>query len=247
MNSLSNRLPTICSTIFAHLGSQQTEATYQCCLKIDLEQAGVEVLLEPVMELLYKGQVVGTRRADLVLKLKSGKKVVVEFKAVDQMTCDHVKQLQFYAHHMGIHRGYLITFPHDSSFPSVEGDTFSISHLCGMRNKLEHLILGGAGSNLRLRNSPGTRLVEILEMHGKSVTRKEIRGDLIAIKKEVDSSSSHPLPRHDHLVVSALRKQTNGARYVSANKGFVSITKINNLRGEEIYRGRWPTNIGKSL
>ena len=57
LQSLSTNLP-----IFQQLGSQQLEAAYQRCLKIDLEEAGINVLMEPEIELTYKGQAVGTRR-----------------------------------------------------------------------------------------------------------------------------------------------------------------------------------------
>jgi len=117
---LEEQLPIMCSSIFETLTSRQLEATYQRCLHIDLEEAGVEVHPEISMKLTYKGRVVGTRRADLILRTKGdGVTLVVELKAVSNLTTEHLKQLEYYMYHFDIENGYLINFPHDAGFPSV--------------------------------------------------------------------------------------------------------------------------------
>ena len=142
-------------------------------MKIDLEEAGIDVLLEPEIELLYKGQVVGTRRADLVLIVPSDEKAVIELKAVNNMTVDHMKQLEFYMEHIGLERGYLINYPHDASFEAVDDkSSFTVRLLCGLMTKIEHL-LTGTGPKLRLRNSPDKRQVEILEVARRVMSQEE--------------------------------------------------------------------------
>lgn len=171
--SLSECLGPLCADIFQQLGSQQTEATYQQCMKIDLEEAGVDVLLEPEIELLYKGKVVGCRRPDLVLLLRSGEKAVLELKAVDKMVADHMRQLEFYLHHTELTRGYLINFPHDPPFIAVDDKSqFRVKLLYGLTKKIEHL-LSGRGPTLRLQNSPEKRQVEVLEVVRRSMTFEE--------------------------------------------------------------------------
>jgi len=118
--SLDARLSGLCASVFEALTSRQCEATYQRCLALDLEEAGVEVFSEVSMHLTYKGQRVGTRRADLVLRTRGdGELAVCELKAVAELSSDHLKQLEFYMHCMNIDVGYLINFPHDAGFPSV--------------------------------------------------------------------------------------------------------------------------------
>lgn len=172
--SLNTHLPTICSCIFEQLGSQQLEAPYKKCLKLELEAAGVkQVRLEqPVFQLLYKGSVVGTRRADILLELESGEWAIIELKAVNEMQVDHQKQLEYYLHHSGVEKGYLVNFPHDSGFPAVDDQSsFVVSLLKGMMEKVEHLLTGGA--TLRLRNLPEKRQVEVLEVTRRAMNAEE--------------------------------------------------------------------------
>jgi GxxExxY protein len=119
VQDLDQRLPDICNNIFAALTSKQLEATYQRCLKVDLEEAGITVEEEVVLVLKYKGRQVGTRRADLVLQTSDAKSSVLELKCVNVLTTAHLQQLQYYMHHLGIDNGYLINFPHAVGFPEV--------------------------------------------------------------------------------------------------------------------------------
>jgi GxxExxY protein len=121
LSGLDAHLPGLCSGVFAVLTSRQCEATYQRCLALDLEEAGVEVASEVSMHLTYKGRRVGTRRADLIVRTTADEGVaVLELKAVASgLASDHLRQLEFYMCHMGIDVGYLINFPHDAGFPSV--------------------------------------------------------------------------------------------------------------------------------
>jgi len=170
--SLNEQLPKICTEIFQRIGSQQLEATYQRCLKIDLEEImGVKrVEMEPEIHLLYKGQVVGTRRADLWLELESGETAIIELKAVNEMNVQHMKQLQYYMHHANVNQGYLINFPHDDGFPNVEDRSkFRISYLWGFKERIENLLMGG----LWLRNAPEKRQVEVLKVTRRTLSLQE--------------------------------------------------------------------------
>ena len=69
---------------------------------------------------MYKGKKVGSRKADIVLTTPfDNKKVAIECKALRDLNSSHLKQLQFYMHHLGIDTGFLINFPHDEGFPNV--------------------------------------------------------------------------------------------------------------------------------
>jgi len=173
LSSLGRHLPSICSNIFQQIGSQQTEGTYQRCLATDLEICGVqEVLMEPEIALTYKGRVVGTRRPDLLLTLKSGETAIIELKAVSEMDISHMKQLEYYLHHCNVERGYLINFSHDSMFPAVDDkSSFRVVYLHGLMDKIKHLLI--RGPSLRLRNSPKKREVEVLEVSAHQMDDKE--------------------------------------------------------------------------
>jgi GxxExxY protein len=94
---------------------QQCEATYQRCLKIDLKEAALAVELEKISS-SYKGNVVGTRRADLLVTTKKKEVAVIEVKAVHNISPNHVGQLQYYMDHFNIHQGYIVNFPHNEGF-----------------------------------------------------------------------------------------------------------------------------------
>lgn len=106
------------------IGNCQSESTYQRCMAIELREAGVQVNTEASIPLLYKGQLVGSRRADMLLTLPekySGGRAVVEFKAVmSEINRDHMHQLKYYMHMMGISKGYIVNFPHERHFPDVQ-------------------------------------------------------------------------------------------------------------------------------
>lgn len=121
VKSFDEQIERICETLFQTLTSKQLERTYQRCLAIDLRQAGIQVLAEEAeIKLQYKGEQVATRKADIVLQTPSDKQwIVLELKAVRNLSSEHLKQLQFYMHHLDIDIGYLINFPHDTGFPDL--------------------------------------------------------------------------------------------------------------------------------
>jgi GxxExxY protein len=93
-------------------------------MAVELREASVQVNTEASIPLLYKGQLVGSRRADMLLTLPEkygGGRAVVEFKAVmSEINRDHMHQLKYYMHMMGISKGYIVNFPHDRHFPDVQ-------------------------------------------------------------------------------------------------------------------------------
>lgn len=172
LDSLKENLPGICDDLFQQMGSQQLEATYQRGLVLDLQEAGVRTINEPILNLTYKGKVVGTRRVDLLLVLSSGETAIIELKAVNEMTLSHRKQLEYYLHNADVDLGYLINFPHDNMFPSVDDyASFRVRHLRGLVEKMQHLLTGGM--TLRPRNSPKSRQVEVLEITRSLLTDKD--------------------------------------------------------------------------
>lgn len=133
VESLDRNLPDICAAIFSSLSSRELEATSQQCLAIDLKEAGVELQQEVEIPIIYRGQRVGARRADIVLKTPDDSLAVLKLKALKELRSEDLRQLQFYMYHLGIDTGYLINFPHDRGFPDIpdEGIVFQQTVLAG--------------------------------------------------------------------------------------------------------------------
>lgn len=118
LRDLSKELPLMATSIFDTLGPHERESTYQKCLQVELERAGVRAELEVEVDLVYKDSIVGCRKADLVVEV-AGQKAVIEIKACTDLLPDHSKQLHFYMRALDIRHGYLINFPSDNKFPEI--------------------------------------------------------------------------------------------------------------------------------
>jgi GxxExxY protein len=120
LKDLSKELPRMVASIFDTLGPHERENTYQKCLQVELERAGVQVEMEVEIDCVYKGTVVGHRYADLVVQVADGQRTVIEIKAcTGDLLPDHSKQLHFYMRALKIRHGYLINFPSDNKFPEI--------------------------------------------------------------------------------------------------------------------------------
>ena len=88
------------------LGNGFQEVIYQRCLALELSAAGLEFVREKEQEIFYKGNKVGTRRADFVVE----NKVIVEMKAVIDMEDVHLAQAKNYLVAYDFEVGLLINF-----------------------------------------------------------------------------------------------------------------------------------------
>ena len=84
------------------MGNGFQEVVYQRCLALELQNAGILFEREIEQDLSYKGNEVGTRRADFIIEGK----VVVELKAVIKLEDVHLAQaknyLVAYKHNLGL-------------------------------------------------------------------------------------------------------------------------------------------------
>ncbi len=94
------------------LGNGFQEVIYQRCLAIELEAAGLSSEREKDQVLYYKGNMVGTRRADFIVESK----VLVEIKALIQLEDVHLAQVKNYLIAYDFEIGLLINF----GAPSLE-------------------------------------------------------------------------------------------------------------------------------
>lgn len=88
------------------LGNGFQEVIYQRCLALELQRANIQFEREIEQPIFYKGDHVGTRRADFVIS----NKIVVELKAVIQLEDVHLSQAKNYLIAYNFDIGLLINF-----------------------------------------------------------------------------------------------------------------------------------------
>ena len=88
------------------LGNGFQEVIYQRALEIEMASQGLEFSREHEMDILYKGEHIGTRRVDFFVE----EKVMVEIKAVIQLEDVHLAQAINYLEAYGLDIGLLINF-----------------------------------------------------------------------------------------------------------------------------------------
>ena len=93
-------------TVHNELGHGFLEKVYQNALMIELRDLGLIVEKESPIKVKYKGHIVGDYFADLLVE----NKLIVEIKAVKQLTEVHEVQLVNYLKATGIEVGLLINF-----------------------------------------------------------------------------------------------------------------------------------------
>lgn len=94
------------------LGPGFLEAVYQAALEHELTLRGIPFERQKRLAVVYKGQIVGEYIADLVIDGK----IILELKAVSQLTPAHEAQAHHYLAATGLHLAILLNF----GAPSLE-------------------------------------------------------------------------------------------------------------------------------
>ncbi len=92
--------------IHTELGNGFQEVIYQRCLAIEYQDNKIDYAREVNMPLYYKKQKVGFRRVDFLVE----EKVLVELKAVSEVTNTHYNQILNYLTAYQLEVGLLINF-----------------------------------------------------------------------------------------------------------------------------------------
>lgn len=82
------------------------EALYEAAMEVELRLRGVPFQSQVWIEVEYKGVAIGKRRIDLI----AGQRLVVEFKAVEELTPLHKAQVKTYLKLTQMRLGLLINF-----------------------------------------------------------------------------------------------------------------------------------------
>lgn len=103
---LSHIILGIAFEVHKQLGPGFTEDFYEKAYGYELEERGIPYCAQKVIHVAYKGKPLGIYRLDLVVD----DKVIVELKAVSQLTDIFKQQLISYLRATGLELGYLINF-----------------------------------------------------------------------------------------------------------------------------------------
>ena len=92
--------------VHSKMRSGYVEAVYQKCLSIEFENSGLRFQTEVDHPIYYEGIIVGRRRVDFLID----DKIVVEIKALSEITNAHIAQALNYLETHQLEIGLLINF-----------------------------------------------------------------------------------------------------------------------------------------
>jgi GxxExxY protein len=99
------------------LGPGFLEGIYRRALLVELEESGLLVESEKEVAVHFKGREIGVHRLDLLVE----NEIIVELKAVEELTRHHYAQIKSYLKATGLSVGLLVNFSKDKSdFRRVE-------------------------------------------------------------------------------------------------------------------------------
>jgi GxxExxY protein len=106
LNSLSEKVIGAAIEVHRQLGPGLDEGLYEAALGLELQLRNIRFDRQVVAVVMYKGQPIGQKRLDLVIEGK----IVVELKAVEQMSDLFRWQTLTYLKITGLRLGLLINF-----------------------------------------------------------------------------------------------------------------------------------------
>jgi GxxExxY protein len=105
----SYKIMGACFEVYKEMGSGFLEAVYQECLEIELIERGIPFLAQRELLIHYKGRPLKqTYKPDFVCYGK----IVVELKALSNLTGEHDAQVWNYLKATGLRLGLLVNFGH---------------------------------------------------------------------------------------------------------------------------------------
>ncbi|MCK4956250.1 MAG: GxxExxY protein [Candidatus Cloacimonetes bacterium] len=103
---LSEKIIGCFYNVFNELGFGFLESVYENALMIELNKININAIRQQPIEVLYKGQIVGDFRADIIVD----NKIIIELKAVSKLSSIHEVQLVNYLKATEIKIGLLVNF-----------------------------------------------------------------------------------------------------------------------------------------
>jgi GxxExxY protein len=106
LKRLTERIIGCAIEVHRQLGPGLLEATYEAALCIELQNAGMKFVRQPIFPVVYKGQTIGEYRLDLIVQ----DTVVVEIKSVERFDPIFESQVLTYLRVTGKKIGLLMNF-----------------------------------------------------------------------------------------------------------------------------------------
>lgn len=103
---LSGTIIAACLSVHRHLGPGLLEAIYQRAVSVELDARGISHDVERTWPVRFRGTLVGHHRIDLIVD----ERVIVELKAVDRLTPQHIAQALSYLRVANLRLALLISF-----------------------------------------------------------------------------------------------------------------------------------------
>lgn len=105
-SDLTDKVLKAASKVHKQLGPGFIEKLYQRALEIELSKSKLKVLREKRLEVTYDGINIGSDRVDFEIE----KKILVELKAVSELSNIHTAQMISYLKSAGLRVGLLLNF-----------------------------------------------------------------------------------------------------------------------------------------
>jgi len=106
LKRLTERIIGCAIEVHRQLGPGLLEGTYEAALCIELQIAGLNFVRQPVFPVIYKGQVIGEYRLDLIVE----DTVIIEIKSVERFDPIFEAQVLTYLRVTGREVGLLMNF-----------------------------------------------------------------------------------------------------------------------------------------
>ena len=103
-----------CFEVYREKGAGFLESVYQECLELEMRQEDIPFVSQPKLELDYKGQKL---KSEFQPDMICFGKIILELKAIRQLTDEHRSQVHNYLRATGHRLGMLVNFGHQ---PKVE-------------------------------------------------------------------------------------------------------------------------------
>lgn len=102
-------------TVYNELGYGFLEKIYQNAIWLELKSKGYKVEAQKQIKVYYKGQLVGTYFADILID----DKIIIELKACELLMNAHVAQLINYLKATDVELGFLLNFGEEPEFKRI--------------------------------------------------------------------------------------------------------------------------------
>mgnify|MGYP000944826320 FL=1 len=121
-SSLREEINNVVNDIWTALGSGHSERVYHNAFEVSLRELNIPYESERHVPIYYKHHVVGTARADIIVR----RSTVLELKTVKSLNDIMIAQAKKYLTQLNLTSAYLINFPPgEGSAPQIEEVTLS--------------------------------------------------------------------------------------------------------------------------